>query len=63
MVVVVAQMAGRVGSVVGQFGTVVGRAVGKHHFVIVDAEVFGVAVVKGQRTGSVAEGLLGLERS
>jgi hypothetical protein len=39
-------MVGRMGCFVGQVGTVVGLEAGKHHFVIVDAEVFGAAVVK-----------------
>jgi hypothetical protein len=56
-------MVGRMGSAVEQPDTVVGWEMGKHHFVIVDAEVFEAAVVKAQRTGNVAEGLLILERS
>ena len=56
-------MVGRMGSVVGQVGTVVGLEAGKHHSVIVDAGVFGAVVVREQHTGSAAEGLLGLGRS
>ena len=62
-VVVAVQTVGRMGFVVEQSGTVVGREAGKHHSVIVDAEVFEAAVVKAQRTDNVAEGLVGLGRS